>query len=469
MWLVACLCALAAQPAQAQIPLSPDDSYQRIVGELYPDETASFYEFYASLDVYDRYALARVIERLDEGEWGLFARLLVEPDRDTGLKTLRLFSGYDDSQLARVTGFLKGREFDLWKAIPNLVRAESYANARHLLLDDEDESACSIHVEGSAVDPDAPAVRYCSEAESRFILAFFGGGTGYVSRGEFAEEGEIPWQAQFSLYGPSTRAYYTPAERNKQINRFGRELKEWEINHTCGAVYLGGKFVLTAAHCIGTLADSRFFKGRRVHLGSIKIDGDRNLFEIKNVLVHADYKPRTLQNDIALIQLDRVPTGLRRLRSVGLPRGRARPSGQVPLLLSGWGYNRPATSSNAIFALDGQRQAPAQPSLLKGGVWVQNVSVCRNNRHFRRRGIDIYPGQLCVGSPGGVDSCRGDSGGPLVNARTEVLIGLVSGGAGCGLQGTPSIFTDVGYYRDWIDRAMGAAPGMRAKRKHLFR
>ena len=477
VWLAlwaACLCGILAPPAQAQSTLSADESYGRIMGELYPEETGPFYSFYAGLDAHDRLALARVIERLDPGEWGMFAHLLIATDQPTAVKTLRLFGGYSDEQLNAVTALLKKRDYDRWEAIPELVRAESYANARDMMLGPDGENPCTVLHEGdligAGVDPAMPAARYCSEAEKQFLGTFFAGSTGYVSRGILAQAGEIPWQVQFSLHGASTRAYKRQRERDKQVERFGCELEDWEINHTCGGVYLGAKFVLTAAHCIGNLEDERFFAGRRIHLGSINIDGERNLYKIRNVLVHADFQKDTLQHDIALIQLERVPTGFRRnLRSVNPARAPAQPSGRVPLLLSGWGYNRPASSSNAIFALDGERQAPAQPALLKGDVWVQKVSVCKNNRHFRRRGIELFPGQICVGSPAGIDSCRGDSGGPLVNPRSEVLIGLVSGSAGCGLAGTPSIFTDVGYYRDWIDRARNTAPLLGANKKHDFR
>lgn len=474
VWLALLACAFMAAPVQAQTELSPEQSYERIAGELYPDERAPFFSFYAGLDAYDRLAIARVIERLDAGEWGLFAQLLIGTDQPTAIKTLRLFGGYSDDQLGSVTQLLKKREFNQWEAIPALVRGETLANTREMLLGYDAQNPCipAEYVEPiePGVEPDAPAMRICSDAEEQFRQIFFAASTGYVSRGVLAQAGEIPWQVQFSLHGASTRAYREQSERDKQIERFGRELRDWEISHTCGAVYLGAKFVLTAAHCIGNLEDAKFFAGRRIHLGSININGQRNLYKIKNVLVHAGFNSGTLQHDIALIQLTTVPTGFRRnLRSVVPASAPAQPSGRVPLLLSGWGYNRPATSSSNIFALDGQRQAPAQPSLLKGNVWVQKMSVCRNNRHFRRRQIQLFPGQICVGSPGGIDSCRGDSGGPLVNQDSEVLIGLVSGSAGCGLTGTPSIFTDVGYYRDWIDQAKTAAPLLRANRKHNFR
>ena len=462
-------------PAQAQAQAVPSsgESYHRIMGELYPDEVAPFYAFYAALNTSERYALARVIGSLDDGEWGLFAALLIETDRPTAIKTLEMFGSYDAAQLARATAELKEYDFDNWQAIPALLRAESLEHARLALLGVEADNACQIPDPYQAIDatldPYQPAVRLCSDAETQFFEAFYSNSVGYVSAGVLAEEGEAPWQVQFSLHGASTTYYQSDGERTKQMNRFGRELDDWEINHSCGAVYMGARFVLTAAHCIGNLEDRLFFQRRRVHLGSVRIDDDRNLFSIRRVLTHADFNSGTLQNDIALIELTRVPTGYGYLRSARLPRGPARPSGQVPLLLSGWGFSRPASSSNDIFALDGQRQLPAQPALLKGTVWVQPTSVCRQNRHFRRRGIDIYEGQICVGSPRGVDSCRGDSGGPLVDPRTEALIGIVSGSAGCGLQGTPSIFVDVGYYRDWIIRAMDAAPRLPARRKHTFR
>ncbi|MEO1221967.1 MAG: trypsin-like serine protease, partial [Pseudomonadota bacterium] len=331
VWIAALLCALVSIPAQAQALLSPQQSYERIVGELYPHEIEPFYEFYSALDVYDRTALARVIERLEAGEWGLFAQLLTRTDRPTAIKTLRLLGGYNDQQLGTVTALLKKREYERWEAIPVLVRAESYANARDMLLRPDAENPCKVLEEGELIGegagPDAPAARYCSEAEEQFLTAYYYIGGEYVSRGILAQEGEIPWQAQFSLHGASTSAYHKRSERDKQRERFGRVLKDWEINHTCGAVYLGGKFVLTAAHCIGDLEDSRFFAGRRIHLGSIMINGRRNLFKIKNVLVHADFRRETLQHDIALIQLDKVPTGFgRSLRSVDPAGAPAQPS-----------------------------------------------------------------------------------------------------------------------------------------------
>ena len=83
---------------------------------------------------------------------------------------------------------------------------------------------------------------------------------------------------------------------------------------------------------------------------------------------------------------------------------------------------------------------------------------------------------LCAGRvEGGVDACKGDSGGPLVCKENEedgkttsiptlnhifcisdhyVLAGVISWGLGCGKAHTPSVFTNVVHYLDWIQEKM---------------
>ena len=52
-------------------------------------------------------------------------------------------------------------------------------------------------------------------------------------------------------------------------------------------------------------------------------------------------------------------------------------------------------------------------------------------------------------------TCKGDSGGPLTtgdphNQQRNTLIGIVSGGAGCG-QGVPAWYTNMAYHANWFN------------------
>lgn len=63
----------------------------------------------------------------------------------------------------------------------------------------------------------------------------------------------------------------------------------------------------------------------------------------------------------------------------------------------------------------------------------------------------IEPDMICAGIPeGGKDSCQGDSGGPVV--IDGKLVGIVSWGFGCAEPGYPGVYTNVAYFKNWIDQ-----------------
>ncbi|CAG5113546.1 Oidioi.mRNA.OKI2018_I69.chr2.g7642.t1.cds [Oikopleura dioica] len=80
---------------------------------------------------------------------------------------------------------------------------------------------------------------------------------------------------------------------------------------------------------------------------------------------------------------------------------------------------------------------------------------------------ELYEDDICAGVPdrdgnglidGGVDACDGDSGGPLIcdfDGRAT-LVGVISRGNGCALEGYPGIYSSIAHSYSWIQEIVGA-------------
>nr|XP_003221801.1 PREDICTED: complement factor I [Anolis carolinensis] len=203
---------------------------------------------------------------------------------------------------------------------------------------------------------------------------------------------------------------------------------------SCGGVYIGGCWVLTAAHCVRASRTHvyRIFTGM---LNSIRTNDGIDTFNLKRVIIHENYDSKTYKNDIALLELK--PKDL----------GRCQPPNSVPVCIpwsrymfrsghqckvSGWGFDEAFTR---------------QYALKWGYVYLmENCSAIYKHRYFE--------GMECAGThDGSVDSCKGDSGGPLVcfdSDNVGYLWGIVSWGENCGIKGYPGVYTKVADYFDWI-------------------
>lgn len=464
------LAALTPSVARASNHSSGAGSaYELALEELYEDERPDFEVFYRKLTPEGEAVFARLVNQLEPGQRGVMAHLLAKSPTEAANNFLAMYDGFDPNEFAAATERLGRREFTDWDTLitvletehPDVVGAEFVAprEDRCVELPPPDPEGGILELE------ELPnGMMWCSRALTEFRAVYFPM-TRAVTRGYVLGANEALYQAQFSLFGPSTDAYKDATSRAEQRVQFGRELSDWEINHTCGGVYIGDGFVLTAAHCVvSSLDNESFFDGRRVRLGTHSITDTRGLIPIRTALTHAGYNAKSLINDIALLQLEYVPRGI---PAVDLPPRAGYASGRSGLLLSGWGYTRPTVSMDNPRALDGEYQDKAAPRLNGGRLQVFEDIVCDNNRMFRKFGLRIGVGQICAGSRIGVDSCRGDSGGPLVDTRRNILVGLVSGGKGCGLFNSPSVYVDVAHYLRWIERAKSLAlrSGARTRRK----
>lgn len=210
---------------------------------------------------------------------------------------------------------------------------------------------------------------------------------------------------------------------------------------TCGGIYIGGCWVVTAAHCV------RASKAQQYQIFTslidwIKPNSELHIRFVNKVIVHEKYNGTTYQNDIALIELkkhsrlrqceilDAVPACLPWSPYLFQPNHKC--------IISGWGRDE---KNLRVFSLKW-----GEVSL------INNCSQFYQGRYFEKE-------MVCAGTEdGSIDACKGDSGGPLVcqdNYNVTYLWGIVSWGENCGKPEFPGVYTKVSNYFDWISQHVG--------------
>ena len=299
---------------------------------------------------------------------------------------------------------------------------------------------------------------------------------GRIVGGEPAKPGSAPWQVQFlssPQYDEADRAYDATLAHGDACKIYLEQRTSFELAHKCGGAWLGDGWVITAAHCVDNMPsfDGRVVNvlvDRRLRLGTQNLTVEDGFFPIDAVVIHSGYRKETKLDDIALVKVADDPRiaafeASRRLAAVPLMGADDRDfdPGEA-LRVTGWGWMGQRNEGDKVTRLDSAKQVQRNPADLQQlTLHYLPDALCE-----KEYGKFFGPGALCAGTMEadgsiavGKDSCQGDSGGPLTREEdggTRSLVGVVSGGKGCGA-GKPAVYTRLSYYAEWIKAAKAGA------------
>ena len=149
---------------------------------------------------------------------------------------------------------------------------------------------------------------------------------------------------------------------------------------------------------------------------------------------HPRYDPKSMDNDIAMVELDSEVEFNDNMKPVCLPTSSSNFRDETMCTVTGFGAIREG--------------GPQAQTLMKANVPIVSRQKCSQN--YGR----ISDLKICAGyDQGRIDSCQGDSGGPLVCPQNgkAYLAGVVSYGIGCARPGYPGVYANVKALMNWVE------------------
>jgi len=222
-------------------------------------------------------------------------------------------------------------------------------------------------------------------------------------------------------------------------------------NFFCGSTLIGAQWVVTASHCMfkendgtdpWTASELTIVLGEHDIASTTESVIPRKTVLVSKIITHENYDADSSDKDVALLKLAE-PVDL----TVYTPACVAQ-TGDTFVGKNAWVYGWGRTTFGGIIP----------DKLLEVEVPIVSTEECK----LAMWDDSIKPGMLCAGGVEGEDGCQGDSGGPLTVdvSGQHTLVGDVSWGNQCGLDGQYGVYAETAFYRNWIDTNIEANGGI---------